>query len=83
MGLTTLDHYATGEPRVPVPDWRRVGLNGPGWLWSNNLAIVPVLDIHHHLGWADDDLVTAIADTARMSEFEVMDLRPYNRRKSA
>lgn len=65
-GLTTLNAYRDGNPRVAVPNPREVGLNGPGFLWGENLVGLCVLDIERHLGWVDLELAQLIARLAHL-----------------
>jgi hypothetical protein len=60
MGLTTRANYASGLPRVPIPNYADLGLRGPGYLWGDGLTRISTLDIGNHIGWIDLDTVEAI-----------------------
>ncbi|QKJ18954.1 hypothetical protein [Microbacterium hominis] len=64
MGLTTNSHYASGEPRVAVPNPTAVGLRGRGFLWGDRLTSVCVLDIGQIIGRVDLPLATAVVTLA-------------------
>lgn len=64
MGLTTRSHYQDGGRRVSVPDPTRVGLSGPGFLWSDKVTNVSVVDIGDHIGWASPELAEAVITLA-------------------
>ena len=66
MGLTTKPAYASGVPRVAVPDPAAVGLAGPGHLWGDRLTAVSALDVGEHIGWVDHALAEAVAELARL-----------------
>lgn len=81
MGLTTLQRYANGIPRVECPEQDNP-LFGPGrsWLWGPNPPIVPSSSILGHIGWANDALVDVIADLINEPVFRLDDMRPHARR---
>lgn len=81
MGLTTLQWYANGDPRVECPEQDNP-LFGPGrsWLWGPNPPIVPSSSILGHIGWANDALVDEIADLINEPAFRLDDMRPHARR---
>lgn len=81
MGLTTNRKYRTGGARVAVPDWRRVGLHQPGFLWGENLTRVPSFDIEGHLGWADALLANAIIELADLPECSAAELQASAQRR--
>lgn len=60
MGLTTNPRYASGLPRLPIPNFQNVGLNRPGYLWGDRLTNVAVLDIHATIGRVDTALADAV-----------------------
>jgi hypothetical protein len=61
MGLTRKSSYdTTGQPRTPIPDPAALGLDGQGFLWSNRLTRISVIDVLCHLGWATDDMMELI-----------------------
>lgn len=74
IGLTSKRTYATGSPRVAVPFPGRVGLYGPGYIWSPNLARISAIDVDHHVGWVDRDLAMAIIRLANLDEAAATDL---------
>lgn len=64
MGLTTQPCFkTTGAPRVPIRNWRDVGLTGPGYLWGRPVRICS-LDVERHVGWVDANLAASIIVTA-------------------
>jgi hypothetical protein len=75
MGLTTQRTYGDGTPRVAIPNPRRVGLRGPGFLWGDKLTNVSVLDIGDHIGWSDAELAEAIITLARLGNGAAAGLR--------
>lgn len=60
MGLTTLSHFSDGTPRRRVPNPQSCGL-GDGdcffWGWPTWIC---VLDVGHHIGYADAELLGAL-----------------------
>lgn len=60
MGLTTNATYRDGSPRVAIPNFAVVGLQGPGYLWGDRLTLAAAIDIGDHIGWADGALVDAV-----------------------
>jgi hypothetical protein len=64
MGLTTNDSYASGSPRVSIPDWYSVGLSGPGYLWGGKLTRITTESVHGFIGWSDEPLIEAIVSVA-------------------
>ncbi len=64
MRLTTKPHYRSGGERRPIPNPFRVGLNGPGYLWTDHLTAVCVLDVERHLGWVDMELAATVINHA-------------------
>lgn len=60
MGLTTQSRYkTTGSERVPILNWRDLGLIRPCYLWGRTVRIC-CLDIDRHIGWADACLAASI-----------------------
>jgi hypothetical protein len=66
MGLTTLQRYASGQPRTPVPNPLSVGLARRGYLWGDRLTGISVMDVDRHLGWVDAALAAAVIVQARL-----------------
>lgn len=60
MGLTTNSHYASGAPRVAIPEPLEVGLHGPGFLWGDHLTNVCALDIDRAIGKVTPALAEAV-----------------------
>lgn len=82
--LTTETSYADGTPRVPVPGWANIGLNGPGSLWGNKITRIPALtDIGLHIGWADHDLIETVLAYVTMSPMDRFALRRYDFEQAA
>lgn len=75
MGLTSKPRYDSGQSRVAVPSPFRVGLHGPGYLWSPRLVPVCSLDLERPIGWCDSALADAVADLARLPYFLRRELR--------
>ena len=81
MGLTTLSHYAEGEPRVPCPPQDHPDFQPDrSWLWGPNLPAVPEGEIKYHVSWANDQLVDAIIDLTGRPAFRLDEMRPHARR---
>lgn len=76
IGLTSKAHYrTTGGQRTPVPNPWRVGLHGPkSFLWSGRLTAINVLDVADHVGWVDHALADAVAELAKLSSSDAMNL---------
>jgi hypothetical protein len=67
-GLTTQPYFnTTGGFRVPIPNPKACGLSRPGYLWGGKPVRVSRLDVRRHLGWADPEMVQAIAEAMRLS----------------
>jgi hypothetical protein len=67
-GLTTqARRKMDGCARVPVPNWRAVGLRGPGYLWGDRLHAAGAIDLERVIGQADEALVRAICATHHLS----------------
>ncbi len=64
MGLTTNAHYASGKQRVEIPDPAEVGLNGPGFLWGDQLTNVSAIDIDRTIGKVTLALAEAVISLA-------------------
>lgn len=60
MGLTRQTRYKDGTPRTPIPDFRALGLDVPGYFWGWRLTAVSALDLGVHIGWADVPAIEAI-----------------------
>jgi hypothetical protein len=76
VGFTTNSTFkTTGDPRIPIPNPRRVGLGGPGYLWSGKLDSVAASDVLYHRGWADRTLVDAIAKAGHLTPAQMTVLR--------
>jgi hypothetical protein len=83
MGLTTNPTHRDGSPRHRVPNWKPVGLPGPGFIWGDRLTNVSVIDVEDHIGWADDALVEAVIDLAGLYGRFASGLRDSARRHHA
>ena len=75
MGLTTLDKYKDGSPRIAIPNPRMVGLRGPGYIWGERTSMISALDVGDHLGWVDPELAEAVITQAHLPEDEAAALR--------
>lgn len=75
MGLTTSSRYASGAPRVPIPDAAAAGLRGPGFLWGDRLTNVSVLDIDMVIGHVTSALAQAVISTASLDGEDAVRLR--------
>lgn len=51
MGFTTKSTFESGGQRMPIIHWNKIPLNGPGYLWSPRLAVVPTDDLLDHIGY--------------------------------
>ena len=67
MGLTTNSRYRDGSPRVPIPNYRAVGLSGPGWLWGDRLCRISAIDVDDHIGWVDEHLALEVIQLAGLT----------------
>ena len=75
MGLTTSSHYASGAPRLAIPDPAAAGLRRPGYLWGDRLTNVFVLDIHGAIGKVTPALAEAVISLAGLSGADAEALR--------
>lgn len=50
-GLTHLETFASGTPRIALPDCRDMGLLRQSYLWGARPALVDVLLVRDHLGY--------------------------------
>lgn len=75
MGFTTRPSYASGAPRVAIPDPKTVGLTSSGFLWGDRLTSVSVLDIHQVIGQVNPSLAEAVIGLARLSCADAAALR--------
>jgi hypothetical protein len=80
VGLTTRTQYRDGGARVAIPNPRRVGLSGPGFLWGNKLTNVSSMDLGDHIGWADPELAEAVIELAGLDGEAAERLREAARR---
>jgi hypothetical protein len=65
IGLTSQSHYkTTGEPRIRVPNPAACGLHGDGYIWSPRPVRCSRIDLGNHIGWADNELASVIANMA-------------------
>jgi hypothetical protein len=60
MGLTSKPTYRDGQPRTPISNPDALGLTGPGYLWGRPTH-VSALDVHTHIGWADEPTADLLA----------------------
>jgi hypothetical protein len=69
IGLTDQPRHRTGEERVPVADWRAIGLHKPGYLWSasRRTALAPS-DLGRQLGQATPGLIELLQTNAGLSD---------------
>lgn len=75
VGLTTNPAYADGEARPPIPNPRWIGLSGPGYIWSENLTRISVLDVGDHIGWAHRQFLEVLEEHVRLNAADRAALR--------
>lgn len=75
MGLTTSPHYASGTPRLAIPDPVAAGLRGPGFLWGDRLTNVFVLDIHSTIGRVTPALAEEVISLSGLGSADAEALR--------
>lgn len=81
MGLTTSSRYASGAPRLAIPDPAAAGLRGPGFLWGDRLTSVSVLDMQCAIGTVTPSLADAVISLAGLGGADSESLREASLRR--
>ena len=68
LPLTSQRYYGNGELRIPIADPFGLGLLRKGYLWSQSLTKVSVLDVFDHVGYVHHAATEQIAHLGLLNQ---------------
>ena len=78
IGLTTNPKFRDGKKRIEIPDPAALGLQRPGFIWSDSVTNISASDIGGHIGWVNQEFVELVLRWVRLSADDVRFLRWFD-----